>query len=352
MNIRNRKELRLDKPILDEVRAVRRRSTGRRGFAWARTALLVGAVVMTAFAGQAAVAQGKLTKVTLGTIPIAPLIPAFIAVQNGYFAEEGLEVELRPEPGGQDIVTAVVAEEFDFGFSNQTSLLIARSKGLDVRAIASAVVGSPDAATAWDGVIVKEDSPIKTAKDLIGKTVSVNTLNNTPHLLMLRAMEKAGVEDPQKQVTYTEVQFPDAVGAVDQGHVDAAWVVEPFVTVGRMFGGTRTIMHPMSETAPSFLISAYFTSGALIEKHPEVVAGFARAINKAMAFSTAHPDIVRESFPKFNENANPKVAQAMALPFWSTELKPEDFREGAELAKRYGFLDDIPDLEAFVYLPK
>jgi NitT/TauT family transport system substrate-binding protein len=140
-------------------------------------------------------------KVTLGTIPIAALIPAFIARQQGYFAEEGLDVDLKPEPGGQDIVTAVVAEEFDFGFSNQTSLLIARSRGLDVRAIASGVVGSADEASAWDGLIVKEDSAIADAKDLVGKTVSVNTLNNTPHLLLLRALENRGLENPQATLT-------------------------------------------------------------------------------------------------------------------------------------------------------
>lgn len=197
------------------------------GVGQGKALLFAGALLVAAGGSPAAVAQDKLSPdnlyhVTLGTIPIAPLIPAFIAVENGYFAEEGLEVELRPEPGGQDIVTAVVAGEFDFGFSNQTSLLIARSKGLDVRAIASAVIGSPDTETAWDGLIVQGDSPINTVEDLIGKTVSVNTLNNTPHLLLLRAMENRGLENPQDQVNYTEVQFPDAVGAVEEGHVDAA----------------------------------------------------------------------------------------------------------------------------------
>lgn len=323
-----------------------------------RGVVLIAAGLLAAWGGnQAARAQDQLSPdnpyhVTLGTIPIAPLIPAFIAVENGYFAEEGLEVELRPEPGGQDIVTAVVVEAFDFGFSNQTSLLIARSKGLDVRAIASAVIGSADEETAWDGLIVKEDSPIKDAEDLIGKTVSVNTLNNTPHLLLLRALEKRGLENPQDQVNFIEVQFPDAVGAVSEGHVDAAWVVEPFVTVGSMFGGTKAIMYPMSETAPNFLISAYFTSGGLIKKRPDVVAAFAHAINKGMKFASENPEIVRESFPQFNENANPKVANAMALPVWSTELKPADFQEGAELALRYGFIDEIPDLEEFVDIPQ
>ncbi|QKV20687.1 ABC transporter substrate-binding protein [Oricola thermophila] len=290
-------------------------------------------------------------RVTLGTIPIAPLIPAFLAVEKGWFKDEGLEVELKPEPGGQDIVTAVVAQEFDFGFSNQTSLLIARSRGLGVSAIAKAVVGSPDVETAWDGVIVKIDSDIREATDLIGKTVSVNTLNNTPHMVLLRALENAGVENPQEQVNFIEVQFPDAVGAVNQGQVDAAWVVEPFVTVGDMFGDTRVIMHPLIETGPSFLMSAYFTSDKLIEQRPDVVAAFTRAINKAMEFASENPQEVRDSFPKFNENANPKVAHSMALPFWNTTLSATDFEMGAELAKRYGFIDEIPDLEEFVKTP-
>lgn len=290
--------------------------------------------------------------VTLGTIPIAPLIPAFLAAEKGWFKEEGLEVELKPEPGGQDIVTAVVAQEFDFGFSNQTSLLIARSRGLGVAAIAKAVVGSPDVDSAWDGVIVKNDSDIQGPMDLIGKTVSVNTLNNTPHMVLLRALENAGIENPQEQINFIEVQFPDAVGAVNQGQVDAAWVVEPFVTVGDMFGDTRVIMRPLIETGPNFLMSAYFTSDRLIEQRPDVVAAFARAINKAMKYASENPQEVRDSFPKFNENANPKVAQAMALPFWTVGLTPDDFQMGADLALRYGFIDEVPNLEEFVKIPE
>lgn len=286
--------------------------------------------------------------VVLGTIPIAPLIPAFFAVENGYFAEEGLDVELRPEPGGQDIITAVIAQEFDFGFSNQTSLLIARSRGLSVMAIANGVVGSPDVESAWDGVIVPEDSDIQGPLDLIGKTVSVNTLANTPHLVVLAALENAGIETPQAEIEFLEVQFPDAVGAVMQRQVDAAWVVEPFVTVGG-FSGTRTIMHPLIETDESFLMSAYFTSEQLIEERPDVVDAFVRAINRGNAFATENPDLVREAFPRFNENAGQAVADQMALPFWKTELTAADFQLGAELALKYGFIDQIPDIEAFIY---
>lgn len=311
-------------------------------------ALTAGLLLAGAAFAQDAPSPDNPVKVTLGTIPIAPLIPAFIAVENGYFAEEGLDVELRPEPGGQDIVTAVFAREFDFGFSNQTSLLIAYSRGLNVRAIASGVVGEPDVESAWDGLIVPADSPIQSAANLVGKTVSVNTLNNTPHLVVLRALENAGIEDPADKIRFIEVQFPDAVGAVSAGQVDAAWVVEPFVTVGS-FNDTRVVMRPLIETAPSFLMSAYFTSQGLIEENPALVQAFQRAINKAMQYASDNPEAVREAFPQFNTNASPQVAAQMALPFWSTELTAADFQEGADLAVRYGFMDAVPDLDAFIY---
>lgn len=321
----------------------------RRGTSIALAALLLGsALSIGAAVAQDAPSPDNPVKITLGTIPIAPLIPAFMAVQNGYFAEEGLEVELRPEPGGQDIITAVFAREFDFGFSNQTSLLIARAAGLDMLAIANGVVGEPDVESAWDGLIVPSDSPIQGPNDLIGKTVSVNTLNNTPHLVVLRALENAGIEDPASKIRFIEVQFPDAVGAVTAGQIDAAWVVEPFVTVGS-FNDTRVVMRPLIETAPNFLMSAYFTSAKLVEENPELVHAFQRAINKGMQFAIDNPDAVREAFPQFNTNASPQVAAQMALPVWKTTLTPEDFQMGAELAQRYGFIEEIPDLDSFVY---
>ena len=73
----------------------------------------------------------------------------------------------------------MVAGDDDIGFSNTTSLIIAASKKLPLQIVASGVLAGTGDKDAWDGLMVGKGSPIKTAKDLEGKTIAVNNLNNS-----------------------------------------------------------------------------------------------------------------------------------------------------------------------------
>ncbi|RDE10071.1 ABC transporter substrate-binding protein [Pelagibacterium lacus] len=314
--------------------------------------LAVGSMALT---GTAAVAQDTLSpdnpyKIVLGTLPIGPMIPAFIGAEQGFFLDEGLEVEFKPEPAGQDIVTAIIAGEYHFGFSNQTSFLTARSRGLDIYAIASGTIGESDETSAAHGVLVPEDSPIQSMADLQGLRVSVDTFGNAPHVTVLRSLELAGVEDPLNDVGFIELGFPDVVPTVSAGRVDAGFAVEPFLTVGKN-SGLRIIANPLLDTQKGFPLSVYITSGELIEERPDVVDAFIRAINNSMAYASENPDEVRDAFPRFNNNVSQELAESVDLSLWSTDFGPESLELGAELALKYGFIDSIPDLEEIVYQP-
>jgi len=65
-----------------------------------------------------------------------------------------------------------------FGFSNTTSLLLANSQGLPLKVVAAGVSSTGEDGKDFGAVIVKADSPIRSAKDLAGKRVAVNTLKN------------------------------------------------------------------------------------------------------------------------------------------------------------------------------
>lgn len=320
-----------------------------RALVMCRTSITCSAAALVLTAG-AAVAQDAPEKLILGIQPIAPLVPVYIAEREGFFAEEGLDVELRPEPGGQDIVTAVVAGEFHFGFSNQTSFLVANSKGLDVRAVASGVIGEFDAETAFNAVVVRGDSDIETAADFEGRRVAVNTLSNAPHMLFLNSLELGGLEDAASKVEFIEVGFPDMIGVLEQGQIEAAWMVEPFLTIA-VREGARIALRPAFEAEPGFLFSVYFASGQFVEEHPETVAKFANAINKAMDYAQSNPELARQAFLEFNPNVNPEVAAEMAMPTWSSTLSADELLVGAEMAVRYGFIDEVPDLDALVFVP-
>ena len=74
-------------------------------------------------------------------------------------------------------------------------------------------------------------SDIKEPKDLEGKTIAANTLNNICEVTINATLEEKGVD--VSKLKYTEIPFPEMVGALEKGRVDAACVVEPFVSPGQ-----------------------------------------------------------------------------------------------------------------------
>ena len=102
--------------------------------------------------------NGELTEISVGVIPIVDVAPIYLGVQEGIFEEHGLEVELTLAQGGAAIIPAIQSGDFDFGFSNITSLVIANS------GLASAVSRPPGPQTTGEvgddfaSLLVPEDS--------------------------------------------------------------------------------------------------------------------------------------------------------------------------------------------------
>jgi NitT/TauT family transport system substrate-binding protein len=285
-------------------------------------------------------ASNKPTTLKVGVIPIADVAPLYIGMKKGYFKQENLTIQPQLAEGGATITAQTVSGDLQVGFSNVTSLAIASSKKLPVQIVASGVQGAKDDSGAWDAVLSKKGSPIKDLKALEGKTVSVNNLNNVGPLTINNAMEKAGAD--YKKVDYVEVPFPDANAAVEGGRVDAAWVVEPFVSQGAA-QGAREVLHPFEATAPSYAVATYFVTKQYAAQNKDALDRFVRAINKSLDYAQGHPDEVRQIVPTYTKI--PKdVAAKMKLPQWSSDLNEPSIQQTVDLAQKYGFIKDKPDL--------
>jgi NitT/TauT family transport system substrate-binding protein len=317
----------------------------RRG---ARRGFVAAAVAVAALMGIAACGGGddsgggsnKPTTLKVGVIPIADVAPLYVGMKQGFFKQENLTIQPQLAEGGATITAQVVSGDLQIGFSNVTSLVIASSKKLPVQIVASGVQAAKDDSGAWDAVLSKKGSPIKDVKALEGKTVSVNNLNNVGPLTINTAMEKAGAD--YKKVKYVEVPFPDANGALDTGRIDAAFVVEPFVSQGRAQGANE-VTHSFEATAPNYAVATYFATKQYAAKNKDVLDRFVRAINKSLDYAQSHPDEVRRIVPTYTKI--PKdVAAKMSLPQWSADLNQASIQQTADLAQKYGFIEDKPDM--------
>ncbi|GGO80071.1 ABC transporter substrate-binding protein [Nonomuraea cavernae] len=317
-----------------------------------RAALAAAAVLLLAACGSGQSpssdagdpASAGVTPVKVSVIPIIDVAPIYLGDQQGFFAEEGLKLELVSAQGGAAIVPAVVSGQVDFGFSNFTSLIIARSKGLPLKVVAPGAASTGVQDKDFGGVVVKAGSPLKSAKDLAGKRVAVNTLNNINDTTVRAAIRAAG-GDP-KNVNFTELAFPDMLAALDKGNVDAVQVVEPFLATAKK-NGDRVIASNYVDTAPGLTIAGYFTSEQTATSKPDLVKRFSAAMLKSLKYATDNPDAVRKVLLTYTK-IDPALTDSLTLPTYPSEINTKSLETLSSLAVQDGLIESAPDLSGLL----
>ncbi|MFD5755959.1 ABC transporter substrate-binding protein, partial [Streptomyces sp. NPDC127044] len=201
--------------------------------------------------------SGGTTTVKVGVIPIVDVAPLYLGQQKGFYSKRGLKLSMTTAQGGAAIVPGVVSGQFQFGFSNMTSLMIAQSQNVPVQAVVNGVASTGVAGKDFGAITVKKGSPIKSAKELEGKKVAVNTLKNINETAVRESVRKAG-GDPSK-VNFVELAFDQMPAALDSGQIDAAMVVEPALATVKSQGATE-IASSLVDVAKGLTVAMYFTS--------------------------------------------------------------------------------------------
>jgi NitT/TauT family transport system substrate-binding protein len=290
--------------------------------------------------GEPASSSGP-AKVKVGVIPIVDVAPIYLGIKQGFFTAEGLDVSLETAQGGAAIVPGVVSGQYQFGFSNTTSLLLAGSQGLPLKVVSSGVASTGAPGKDFGAVIVKANSPIRTAADLAGKRVAVNTLKNINTTTINKVVRDAGGD--ASKIQYVELAFPDIVSAVAKGDVDAGQVVEPFLTIATG-QGDRQVVSNYAATDPQLTVGMYFTSQNYAAKNPTAVKGFTAAMTKSMEYAAAHPDDARAILTTYTK-IDPAVQKNLVLPKWPTTVDRDSVQQLADLAQKDGLITKQPDLD-------
>ncbi|MEV4708398.1 ABC transporter substrate-binding protein [Actinoplanes sp. NPDC049316] len=284
---------------------------------------------------------GGVDKVKVGIIPIVDVAPLYLGQQKGFFTSRKIELTMESGQGGAAIVPGVVSGQFQFGFSNMTSLLIAQTKNVPVKVVANGVASTGQAGKDFGGVAVRKDSPITKAADLAGKKIAVNTLKNIGDTTVRESVRKAG-GDPGG-ITFVEMPFANMPAALQAGQVDAAWVVEPSLSAVTAAGG-RVVAWNYVDAAPDLTVAAYFASTKLIADDADLVKRFTDAMNESLTYAGAHPDEVRAVLGTYTK-IDPAVRASLTLPKWPTTINRASVETLAKLGAQDGiFAGATPDL--------
>ena len=271
------------------------------------------------------------TKGKLGYMKIVDNAALFVGMDKGFFKAEGLELETVPMAGGAVISQGVTSGDLQFGWSNVISLYQAHVEGFDFKLIAG---GATNVKTKNEShaIEVVKASPIIRAKDLEGKTVAVNTLNNIVHLMAMAWLDKNGASS--SKVKFVEIPFPNMEAALAAGKVDAVSIHEPFATVAVEKGTARVLTQPWGEVLPKFLIASWFASEKWIQKNREPAQAFVRAVNRGIDAIHTDPEGARSAMVKWG-GVSPELAGKIGLPLFEKTVSEKDLQETIDLTQKY-----------------
>ena len=296
------------------------------------------------------VASAQTTTIRVSTLPIFDTSNFYAAIQEGYFAAEGLQVTTEAnQQGGAIGIPGVVAGVYDVAYSNTPTILSALQQGLDIRIIggSSAIGGEPPDPA---GLVVRKADGLTSGKDLEGKSVAVNARNNV-QWLFARAWIKATGGDPEKAV-YREVPFPQMVDVLKGKQVDAVFAIDPFLTFAQRDPSLTILGWPFHTVMPNVQLSNYVTSAEMVARRPEVLAKFARAMRKGADWVNANTG--KEPFLKLIQSytkMEPRLISEMVVKPAQFDIDEESLRKLTDLMRENGMLSGALDLSGKVYRP-
>jgi len=258
----------------------------------------------------------------------------YAAVQNGYYAAEGLAVTLLPGGPTVDRVAAVLGGKAQLGVAGADELLIARAEGKPVRAVAAIFRRSPIVFVAEAG------SGIKRPQDFAGKTIRV-TRNLVPSLHAMTA--RVGIRPEQ----YREIVLPSDLAAYRSGKAPiwGAYLTGFVVTLERA-GHKLNLIFP-EDYGVHIYADTLFTTDDLIARDPGLVARVVRATLEGWRWAVENPQQVGALVRRYRPDADPDLETAKmvaSLPLINTGedsigwMKPADWIGMERLLRRHGVL--------------
>jgi NitT/TauT family transport system substrate-binding protein len=244
---------------------------------FAASALLIAAAAAT----QPAVAAPEKV-VVYQAFQSIQYLPLYVAMDKGFFAQNGLDVQKVTAGSGAQGVAAVIGGHADFSLQDPMTAALASLKGATLVNVANVVAGVP----VW--IIAPPGSTLKTQADLAGKVVSAALPPTTSTYLLQRLIKQEKIAD----VNLNTVQIGTELAPVTAGRASAAALYEPQADQGIASG--YKILYAFPKAYPGgYAFSTMDTLASTIKTKPAMVAAFVKSIAQAEALIQQSPEAAK-----------------------------------------------------------
>lgn len=284
--------------------------------------------------------------------------PLQVAVEQGYFSDEGLDVQIEILASGSDLLPLLASGQLDVGLSSPGAALFnAIGSGVDVRLVADAARYRPGYGSG--AVVVRSDlyesGEVSDVADLEGRSFAVTAPGVATYMMAVRMLEDAGLSEDD--VTLETMAYPDMLPALASGQIDAANLTEPFITLGERQGVlTRWMGH--DELFPNQQQAVLTYSAEFAEEQDEAAVRFMVAWLRAVrdwheAFGEDPDPAMRDRLIAIISDdlgLEPDVVDAM-VPAWqhpNGEVNADDLERQQEWYSEHGLVDSPADIGSIV----
>jgi len=292
----------------------------------------------------------ELTNITVGMLVDADAIAAQIAIDQGFFKEEGLNVKIVPETTTNQATPQLLAHTMDFSMENDVGMFQQEymHPNLQLQIVADEDQGTPG----LNVLMVKKDSTITSLSQLKGVKVGYPAPG-----FNFGAMSTDVLLEPYhmstKSFTSVVVPFADDPAELADGDIDVAYTTEPFVTIMES-QGARVLSDTLTGPLAGFPVACWVTTKSFTQKYPKTVAAFQAAMEKATALAATDTPLVRQELPKFVKTMKPTLASVITLPTFNSTLSVARLERVVATMQSVGGLPASftnADVQAMVYSP-
>ena len=209
--------------------------------------------------------------------------PQYAAINNGYFKENGIEVELSTGQGADAVMTAVLANQCDIGFAGPEASIYVYNEGKEDYTQVFAQLTKRDGSF----LVSKENTDNFSWQDLKGKTVIPGRKGGVPYMTLEYVLKKNGINPQTDLVLDDSIKFDLMAGAFASGDAEYVTLFEPTASLTEE-QQKGYIVASVGEEAGEIPYTAYFAKKSYIEENEDIIRKFTEAIYKGQQWVKEH----------------------------------------------------------------
>lgn len=320
------------------------RSMRRRTGAAALAAAAVLGVAACSGGPAAGAGEGGDTELTVLHAPIN-YEALYVAEQEGYFDEEGLDVTITPGGTAQDNLAQLAGGSADLSIVSWDAAVTATAENLPIRLVSNNAVISQDFDTS--GVVVRKDSGITSMADLAGKTIAFNSLGSGGNVPVLQALAADGVD--AKDVEQVALPYASMQAALEGKQVDAVFPSDSFYAQVTADDDFTVIANPSREYRGGLGITLWAATEPWLAQHADAAEKFNAAMAKAIDFANdpAHADAIYQIRSEVSEQPVEKVKSQLVE--FDAAIDPEISQATTDALAEFGIVEGPKPFDDIVW---